>query len=194
MLQKTSKGHKIEDQWIGPYSVKELDLVKGTCKLRTKDGKLLQRKINLKDLKLYREQSTSQTSSNDALQQAPSAQQYPTPPSDTISPVPQNNQSGGRIKCVATYTIQSAEWCSSTKTCPNTNNKSARWTSYSKTSSINKSAGRSTGTTTCPYTKDKSAGWTSHSKTSSINKSAGKSTGATTCPYTNNKSARWSSH
>ena len=95
MLQKTSKGHKIEDQWIGPYSVKELDLVKGTCKLRTKDGKLLQRKINLKELKLYREQSTSQTSSNDALQQAPSAQQYPTPPSDTISPVPQNNQSGG---------------------------------------------------------------------------------------------------
>lgn len=95
MLQKTSKGHKIEDQWIGPYSVKELDLVKGTCKLRTKDGKLLQRKINLKELKLYREQSTSQTSSNDALQQAPSAQQYPAPPSDTISPVPQNNQSGG---------------------------------------------------------------------------------------------------
>ena len=95
MLQKTSKGHKMEDQWIGPYSVEQLDVAKGTCKLRAKDGKLLQRKINLKDLKLYREQSTSQAPSSDPLQQAPSAQQYPTPPPHTISPVPQNNQSGG---------------------------------------------------------------------------------------------------
>lgn len=69
MLQKTSKGHKMEDQWIGPYTVEGLDLVKRTCQLRAKDGRLLQRKINLKDLKLYREQSTSQTPSNDALLQ-----------------------------------------------------------------------------------------------------------------------------
>ena len=80
MLQKTSKGHKMEDQWLGPCTVEGLDLVSGTCKLRAKDGKLLQRKINLKDLKLYREQSTSQTPSNDALLQAPSAQQHPTLP------------------------------------------------------------------------------------------------------------------
>ena len=94
MLQKTSKGHKMEDQWIGPYTVEGLDLVKGTCKLRAKDRRLLQRKINLKDLKLYREQSTSQTPSNDALLQESSAQQYPTLPQDSISAVPQNNQSG----------------------------------------------------------------------------------------------------
>ena len=94
MLQKTSKGHKMEDQWIGPYTVEGLDLVKGTCQLRAKDRRLLQRKINLKDLKLYREQSTSQTPSNDALLQESSAQQYPTLPQDSISAVPQNNQSG----------------------------------------------------------------------------------------------------
>ena len=94
MLQKTSKGHKMEDQWIGPYTVEGLDLVKGTCQLRAKDGRLLQRKINLKDLKLYREQSTSQTPSNDTLLQAPSAQQHPTLPQDSISAEPQNNQSG----------------------------------------------------------------------------------------------------
>ena len=95
MLQKTSKGYKMEDQWIGPYTVEGLDLLNGTCQLRAKDGRLLQRKINLKDLKLYREQSTSQTPSNDALLQASSAQQHPTLPQDTISAVPQNNQSGG---------------------------------------------------------------------------------------------------
>ena len=95
MLQKTSKGHKMEDQWIGPYTVEGLDLVKGTCQLRAKDRRLLQRKINLKDLKLYREQSTSQTPSNDALLQESSAQQHPTLPQDSISAVPQNNQSGG---------------------------------------------------------------------------------------------------
>ena len=44
MLQKTSKGQKMEDQWIEPYTVEGLDLVKGTCKLRAKDGKLLQKK------------------------------------------------------------------------------------------------------------------------------------------------------
>ena len=84
MLQKTSKGHKMEDQWLGPCTVEGLDLVNGTCKLRAKDGKLLQRKINLKDLNLYREQSTSQTPSNEALLQAPSAQQHPTLPPDSI--------------------------------------------------------------------------------------------------------------
>lgn len=47
MLQKTSKGHKMEDQWIGSYTVEGLDLVKGTCQLHAKDGRLLERKINL---------------------------------------------------------------------------------------------------------------------------------------------------
>lgn len=117
MLQKTSKGHKMEDQWLGPCTVEGLDLVNGTCKLRAKDGKLLQRKINLKDPKLYSEQSTSQKPSNDALLQAPSAQQHPTLPQTVyISAVPQNNQSRG-----------SSVW------------QPTQSTSHSKTSPINES-------------------------------------------------------
>ena len=48
MLQKTSKGHKMEDQWMGPYTTEEVDLEKGTCKLRAKSGTLLQRKLTSK--------------------------------------------------------------------------------------------------------------------------------------------------
>ena len=36
MLQNTKKGHKMEDQWNGPYTAEELDLKKGTCRLRGK--------------------------------------------------------------------------------------------------------------------------------------------------------------
>ena len=109
MLQKTSKGHKMEDQWMGPYTTEEVDLEKGTCKLRAKSGKLLQRKINLKDLKLYREQSTPQTPQNDAVQQPspPTAQpggqaiQRAIPPASQTGraavkqPTPPTSQMGG---------------------------------------------------------------------------------------------------
>ena len=44
MLQKTSKGYKMEDQWIRPNTEEGLDLAKGTCKLRAKDGKLTSKK------------------------------------------------------------------------------------------------------------------------------------------------------
>ena len=41
MLQKTKQGHKMEDQWIGPYILDEVDLKTGTCKLRRRNGELL---------------------------------------------------------------------------------------------------------------------------------------------------------
>ena len=44
MLQKASKGHKMEDQWIGPYTIEEEDIKHGTCKLRGGNGKHLQKK------------------------------------------------------------------------------------------------------------------------------------------------------
>ena len=204
MLQKTSKGHKMEDQWLGPCTVEGLDLVNGTCKLRAKDGKLLQRKINLKDPKLYSEQSTSQKPSNDALLQAPSAQQHPTLPQTVyISAVPQNNQSRGSSVWQPTQSTshsktspinESTERSRGATTCPNTNNKSALWISHSKASPINESTERSRGATTCTNTNNKSALWTSHSKTSAINESVGRSRGAKTCLNTNNKSGRWTSH
>ena len=53
MLQKTKKGHKMEDQWTGPYTVEEVDLHKGTCRLRGKSGDKLRRIVNMKDLKAY---------------------------------------------------------------------------------------------------------------------------------------------
>ncbi|XP_068678632.1 uncharacterized protein [Montipora foliosa] len=75
MLQKTKKGHKMEDQWIGPYTVEELDSKKGTCRLRGKNGELLRRKINVKDLKMYRVQSTPQHPAT-PLQQPATASQH----------------------------------------------------------------------------------------------------------------------
>ena len=41
MLQKTKQGHKMEDQWIGPYILDEVDLKTGTCKLLRRNGELL---------------------------------------------------------------------------------------------------------------------------------------------------------
>ena len=55
---------------------------------------------------MYREQSTSQTPLNDALLQAPSAQQHPTLPQDSISAEPQNNQSGGSCVWQPTQSTQ----------------------------------------------------------------------------------------
>ena len=88
-------------------------------------------------------------------------------------------------------TQRSAGRSTGAKACPNTT-KSARWTSHSKTNSINESSKRSRGATTCPHT-NKSACWTSHSNTSSINKSSEGSSGATTCSNTTNKSDCWNS-
>ena len=60
MLQKTKKGHKMEDNWLGPYIVCDLNNEKGTSRLKDKFGKTLKRQVPLKQLKLYQEPSTSQ--------------------------------------------------------------------------------------------------------------------------------------
>ena len=51
MKQKTRKGSKNEDRWLGPYSI--VDLSKTSCHLINKSGKKLKGRINLNQLKLY---------------------------------------------------------------------------------------------------------------------------------------------
>lgn len=54
MLQKTKMGHKMEDNWLGPYEVVDLDLDKGTWKLQSKKtGQVLKRRVPMKQLKPY---------------------------------------------------------------------------------------------------------------------------------------------
>ena len=53
MLQKTKKGHKMEDKWTGPYIVSNLDESKGLCNLTNQEGKVLKTKCNVKQLKKY---------------------------------------------------------------------------------------------------------------------------------------------
>ena len=54
MLQKTKMGHKMEDNWLGPYEVFDIDKTKGTCKLLSKKtGKELKRRVPYKQLKPY---------------------------------------------------------------------------------------------------------------------------------------------
>lgn len=49
MKQKTRKGSKNEDKWLGPYTI--VDLSKNICHLENKQGKLLKNCINLNQLK-----------------------------------------------------------------------------------------------------------------------------------------------
>ncbi|KAK3703494.1 hypothetical protein QZH41_007931 [Actinostola sp. cb2023] len=76
MLQKTKQGHKMEDQWIGPYVVEGLDKTNGTCSLRQHiGGNLLKSRINIKDLKIYQQQPSM-----------PSCHPQPPPSVDKQSP------------------------------------------------------------------------------------------------------------
>ena len=51
MKQKTRKGSKHEDRWLGPYIIVELS--KTTCRLTNALGKILKTRINLSQLKPY---------------------------------------------------------------------------------------------------------------------------------------------
>ena len=51
MKQKTRKGSKHEDRWLGPYTIVELS--KTTCRLTNGLGKILKTRINLSQLKPY---------------------------------------------------------------------------------------------------------------------------------------------
>ena len=75
----------MEDQWTGPYTVEEIDLQKGTCRLRGKSGEKLRRIVNMKDLKAYRVQSTAQQTPQPPLQ-------YPHSSSQHSAATPQHQQ------------------------------------------------------------------------------------------------------
>lgn len=53
MIQKTKKGHKFEDQWLGPYCITELNAEKGTCRLSKEAGKNLVKVVSIKHIKRY---------------------------------------------------------------------------------------------------------------------------------------------
>ncbi len=63
MLQKTKKGHKMQDHWLGPYLAANVDNEKGVCYLiDPKSGLHLKRQTPLKQLKIYQESSPSKPS------------------------------------------------------------------------------------------------------------------------------------
>lgn len=51
MKQKTRKGSKREDRWLGPYEI--LEMSKTTCVLQNKAGKCLKTRVNTNQLKPY---------------------------------------------------------------------------------------------------------------------------------------------
>lgn len=55
MKQKTKKGHKSEDRWLGPYMIS--DITNTTCQLVNMSGHTLKTRVNLNQLKLYHETS-----------------------------------------------------------------------------------------------------------------------------------------
>ena len=55
MVKRTTKGHKMEDTWLGPYKVLEITKY-GCCLLKClKTSTVMKRKINTSQLKLYRQ-------------------------------------------------------------------------------------------------------------------------------------------
>ena len=54
MLQKTKKGHKLEDQWLGPYTVTEVIADKGVCKLFNPSTKKQVKQQSIKNLRPYK--------------------------------------------------------------------------------------------------------------------------------------------
>ena len=53
MQQKTRKGKKMEDRWLGPYII--VEITKTSCLLKNKSGKILKQRINICQLKPYLE-------------------------------------------------------------------------------------------------------------------------------------------
>lgn len=85
MLQKTTKGHKMEDQWTGPYTIEDVNLKAGTCKLRGGKSTLLKRKVNLKDLKMYRSQSIPLQGGTTGGTPQPATPKQPTASQQTLT-------------------------------------------------------------------------------------------------------------
>ncbi|XP_046841850.1 uncharacterized protein LOC124435962, partial [Xenia sp. Carnegie-2017] len=59
MRQKTKKGHKLEDQWNGPYKVMEADVYRGVCTLLNPLTNKAGRQQSIKNLKLYKQENKS---------------------------------------------------------------------------------------------------------------------------------------
>ena len=53
MQQKTRKGKKMEDRWLGPYTI--VEITKTSCLLKNSSDKILKQRINLSQLKPYHE-------------------------------------------------------------------------------------------------------------------------------------------
>jgi len=53
MQQKTKKGKKMEDLWLGPYTI--VEITKTSCLLKNKSDKILKQRINICQLKPYLE-------------------------------------------------------------------------------------------------------------------------------------------
>ena len=114
MQQKTRKGSKREDRWLGPFIIVELTTT--CCSLKNIQGKLLKTRINLSQLKPYFQQDQcssffdedhdhdqDSTHSDDSMQydHSPNGQASPTllsyqtsapPLNDQCSPCPSGNQ------------------------------------------------------------------------------------------------------
>jgi hypothetical protein len=59
MLQKTKKGHKLEDQWLGPYEVTEVIADRGVCKLLNPSTKKQVKQQSIKNLRPYKRENTT---------------------------------------------------------------------------------------------------------------------------------------
>ena len=57
MQQKTRKGKKMEDRWLGPYTI--VEITKTSCLLKNSSGKVLRQRINLNQLKPYHESNNA---------------------------------------------------------------------------------------------------------------------------------------
>ena len=58
MQQKTRKGKKMEDRWLGPYV--NVELSKTSCLFKNQSGKILKQRVNLCQLKPFNEANIEQ--------------------------------------------------------------------------------------------------------------------------------------
>ena len=88
MLQKTKKGYKMQDHWLGPYIAVNINNKKGICYLKDpKNGMQLKRQISLKQLKIYQESSPLKPSDSpmaEAITPAPPSTTTIDPPATEI--------------------------------------------------------------------------------------------------------------
>ena len=100
MLQKTKKGYKMQDQWLGPYMAVNVDNEKGVCYLKDpKNGMQLKQQTSLKQLKIYLKPSSPLNKTQPEVMHKPSNSENPTtrPPSSSCTttmpadPLPSSN-------------------------------------------------------------------------------------------------------